>query len=286
MLKVLVTGSNGQLGNELKLLGQHLPEFEFLFTDYPELDITNSFAIRSLMNNFNPDWVINCAAYTAVDNAEQEPDKAMLLNAVAPGMLAEGCTETGARMIHISTDYVFDGKNFRPYREDHAKIPAGVYAKSKSEGEDIVLEKCRSAIIIRTSWLYSAFGGNFVKTIRRVGEEKESIKVVADQIGSPTWAHDLAEAILTLIRLNAEPGIVHFSNEGVCSWFDFARAIIELSGLRCTINPTDSAGYPLPSPRPFYSVLDKTKFVTLTGQTIPYWRDSLKKCIALLDEQS
>jgi len=286
MQKILITGSNGQLGNELKLLSEHLPEMEFLFTDYQELDITDPAAIRSIMNNFNPDWVVNCAAYTAVDKAEQEPQKVMLLNAAAPGFLAEGCSETGARMIHISSDYVFDGKNFRPYREDHIKKPSGVYARSKSEGEDIVLGLCKSAIIVRTSWLYSTFGGNFVKTIRRVAKEKDEIKVVADQIGSPTWACDLAGAIVTLIGKNAEPGIIHYSNEGVCSWFDFARAIVEISGLECTVNPTDTAGYPLPSPRPYYSVFDKKKFVTLTGQTIPYWRDSLKKCIALLNEQS
>lgn len=286
MLKILVTGSNGQLGNELRLLSKQLDQIEFLFTDFQELDITDPIAIHSLIDSFRPAWVINCAAYTSVDKAEKEPDFTRLLNTVAPGFIAETCSETGARMIHISTDYVFDGKNFKPYREDHAKNPAGVYAKSKSEGEDIVLEKCHTAIIIRTSWLYSSFGENFVKTIRRVGKERGLLKVVADQIGSPTWAHDLAEAILTLINLQAEPGIFHYSNQGVCSWFDFAKAIVELSDIRCDVNPTDTAGYPLPSPRPYYSVFDKTKFTSLTGQTIPYWRDSLKKCIALLHEQS
>ena len=286
MLKILVTGSNGQLGNELRLLSEELTDFEFLFTDYQELDITDPDAILRCLNDFNPDWVINCAAYTAVDKAEQEPEKAALLNTAAPGFLAEACSETGARMIQISTDYVFDGKNFKPYREDHPKNAAGVYARTKSAGEDIVMEKCSSAIILRTSWLYSTFGANFVKTIRRVGKERGELKVVADQIGSPTWAHDLADAIVRLITINANPGIFHYSNDGVCSWFDFAKAIIELSDIQCNINPTDTAGYPLPSPRPWYSVFDKTKFTTLTGQTIPYWRDSLKKCIALLNEQS
>jgi len=286
MSKILVTGSNGQLGSELKVLSEYRPEFSFLFTDYQELDITDPSAIHHILKSFNPEWVINCAAYTAVDKAEQEPEKARLLNAIAPGYLAEACTKQNVRMIHISTDYVFDGKNFKPYKEDHLKDPAGIYAKTKSEGEDFVIGKCPSAIIIRTSWLYSAYGLNFVKTIRRAGKERGELKVVADQIGSPTWANDLAQAMLTLIKLNAEPGILHFSNNGVCSWYDFANAIVELSDIECKVNPTDTAGYPLPSPRPYYSVFDKTKFSDITGQTIPYWRDSLKKCIALLDEQS
>jgi len=285
-MKVLVTGSKGQLGNELIRLSGECPDLEFLFTDFEELDITSQASVNKLFSEYLPSWIINCAAYTAVDKAEQEDEKAMVLNAEAPGILASEAAKVNARLIHISTDYVFDGKNHQPYRIDDIKNPLGVYAKSKALGEENVLKNCTSAIIIRTSWLYSQFGANFVKTIRKVGKERKELKVVADQIGSPTWAHDLAIAILNLIRIDVEPGIFHFADEGVCSWFDFAKAIIEFSEINCEVNATDTAGYPLPSPRPFYSVLDKSRYTQITGQSIPYWRDSLKKCIALLNEQS
>jgi len=285
-MKILVTGSNGQLGNELRLLAQYQTDLEFLFTDFEELDITDEVSIEKTISGFNPAWLINCAAYTAVDKAEQEPEKAMLINAMAPGLLAGIANKHNARMIQISTDYVFDGKNYKPYSEEHPKNPAGIYAQSKASGEDNVLKYSNKAIIIRTSWLYSAYGANFVKTIRKAGSERGQLKVVADQIGSPTWAHDLAEAILIMVKQNAEAGIYHFSNEGVCSWYDFAKAIIELSAIQCVVNPVDTAGYPLPSPRPYYSVFDKSKYARVTQESIPYWRDSLKKCIALLNEQS
>ncbi|NTW23928.1 MAG: dTDP-4-dehydrorhamnose reductase [Lentimicrobium sp.] len=285
-MKILVTGSNGQLGNELRLLAQHHIELVFLFTDFEELDITDEVSVEKTFSAFNPDWIINCAAYTAVDKAEQEPEKAMLINAQAPGLLAIIANKHNTRILQVSTDYVFDGKNYKPYGEDHPKNPSGTYAISKAAGEDNVLKNSKAAIIIRTSWLYSAFGANFVKTIRKAGRERGQLKVVADQIGSPTWAHDLAEAILIMVIRNAEAGIYHFSNEGVCSWYDFAKAIIELSDIQCVVNPTDTAGYPLPSPRPYYSVFDKSKYTSITQQSIPYWRDSLKKCIALLNEQS
>ena len=285
-MKVLVTGSNGQLGNELRLLARLTPEIEFLFTDLDELDITDRSAIENTFSDFKPSWLINCAAYTGVDKAEQEPEKAMLINAFAPGLLAEIASKQNTRLIHISTDYVFDGRSNKPYREEEAIVPLdSVYAKSKADGEKNVISNCPLAIVIRTSWLYSSFGNNFVKTIRRVGLEHGELKVVADQIGSPTWAHDLAEAILNLIELNADAGIFHFANEGICSWYDFANAIVELSGIECIVNPTDTESYPLPSPRPFYSVLDKSKYKAFTRKSIPYWRDSLKKCIALLNEQ-
>jgi dTDP-4-dehydrorhamnose reductase len=285
-MKVLITGSKGQLGNELNRLSGEYPEIEFLFTDFEELDITSQASVNKLFSEYLPSWIINCAAYTAVDKAEQEAEKAMVLNAEAPGILASEAAKVNARLIHISTDYVFDGRNHQPYRIDDIKNPLGIYAKSKALGEDNVLKNCTSAIIIRTSWLYSQFGANFVKTIRKVGKERKELKVVADQIGSPTWANDLAIAILNLIRIDVEPGIFHFADEGVCSWFDFAKAIIEFSEINCEVNATDTAGYPLPSPRPFYSVLDKSRYTLTTGQSIPYWRDSLKKCIALLNEQS
>lgn len=285
-MKLLVTGSNGQLGNELRLLARNHTDLTFLFTDFEELDITNEVSVENTFSSFNPDWIINCAAYTAVDKAEQEPEKAMLINALAPGIMAGIANKHNARMIQISTDYVFDGKSYKPYSEDYPKNPSGSYALSKAKGEDNVLKNSKDSIIIRTSWLYSAFGANFVKTIRKAGRERGQLKVVSDQIGSPTWALDLAEAILLMVKQNAEAGIYHFSNEGVCSWYDFAKAILELSDIQCIVNPTDTAGYPLPAPRPFYSVFDKSKFTRLTQQSIPYWRDSLKKCIALLNEQS
>jgi dTDP-4-dehydrorhamnose reductase len=284
-IKILVTGSNGQLGNELRLLAATHPEMEFLFTDVEELDVTLSEKVRETVWSIQPQWLINCAAYTSVDKAEQEPEKAFLLNEQAPAFLAGAALEVDARMIHISTDYVFDGRNYKPYGEDEEPNPLGQYAKSKTAGEKKVLEICEKAIIVRTSWLYSAYGANFVKTIRRVGKNHGELKVVADQVGSPTWAHDLAEAILLLIQLNAEPGIVHFSNEGACSWYDFAQAIVEFSGMDAQVKPTDTAGYPLPSPRPYYSLLSKSKYNSITKKCAPYWRDSLKKCIALLNEQ-
>lgn len=283
--KILVTGSNGQLGSELRLLSEIHPEINFSFTDFEELDITHANKVNEAVQSFMPQWIINCAAYNAVDKAEEEPEKAFLLNAEAPAILARAAQGFGARFLHISTDYVFNGRNYRPYNEDDTVSPLGQYAKSKAEGEKQALQHCDTAIVVRTSWLYSAYGANFVKTIRRVGQNHAELKVVADQIGSPTWAHDLAEAILLLIQTNAEPGIVHFSNEGVCSWYDFAKAIVELSGMDTDVKPTDTAGYPLPSPRPYYSVLNKSKYNLITHQLAPYWRDSLKKCIALLDDQ-
>ncbi|MDY0104040.1 MAG: dTDP-4-dehydrorhamnose reductase [Lentimicrobium sp.] len=283
--KILVTGSNGQLGNELRLLAATHPEMNFLFTDVDELNITHPDKVQETMRLFKPQWLINCAAYTSVDKAELEPELAFLLNAEAPGILATAAHKAGARMVHISTDYVFDGRNYKPYEEDDALNPLGQYAQSKAKGEQNVLSHCEKAIVIRTAWLYSTFGANFVKTIRRVGKDHGELKVVADQVGSPTWAHDLAEAILLLIQLNAEPGIIHFSNEGACSWYDFACAIVEFSGLDAKVKPTDTAGYPLPSPRPYYSLLNKSKYSQITNQSVPYWRDSLKKCIALLNEQ-
>ena len=284
--KILVTGSNGQLGSELKLLSEKHPEIDFTFTDFEELDITQADKVTDAVQFLMPQWIINCAAYNAVDKAEEEPEKAFLLNAEAPAILARAAHGFGARLLHISTDYVFNGRNYKPYNEDDAVSPLGEYAKSKAEGEKQAMQHCDTAIVVRTSWLYSAYGSNFVKTIRRVGQNHAELKVVADQIGSPTWAHDLAEAILLLIQTNAKPGIIHFSSEGVCSWYDFAKAIVELSEMDAEVKPTDTAGYPLPSPRPWYSVLNKSKYNLITHQLPPYWRDSLKKCIALLDDQS
>lgn len=284
-MKLLVTGSNGQLGSELRLIAKNNPTHEFIFTDYQELDITKAEEVDRFIQELKPDYLINCAAYTAVDKAEQEQETAMKLNAGAVEILAKASISYAFRLIHISTDYVFDGKNHRPYTTEDQANPTGLYAKSKALGEKVALINPAN-IVIRTSWLYSAYGHNFVKTIRKAGKERGMLRVVADQIGSPTWAADLATAILKMIEFDVAGGIYHYTNEGVCSWYDFATAIVELSEIKCKVDPTDTAGYPLPAPRPFYSVLDKSKYATIVGEHPPYWRESLKKCIALLNEQS
>lgn len=283
-MRILVTGSNGQLGNELKQLSTN--GHEFLFTDFIELDITQQIMIDSVCKEFAPHQIINCAAYTNVDRAETDSDAAFALNADGPELLALGAKKCGARLIHISTDYVFNGKNYKPYTESDIPEPAGVYARSKAAGEEKVMQANPQSLIIRTSWLYSAYGHNFVKTIRKAGASHGQLKVVSDQIGSPTWGHDLAVATLKLAEMGNESGIVHFSNNGVCSWYDFALAIVEFSGIHTHVYPTDTAGYPLPSPRPYYSVLNKNKYESITKSNIPHWRQSLKKCIKILDEQS
>lgn len=282
-MRILVTGSNGQLGNELKQLSNQ--GHEFLFTDFLELDITQQVMIDGVCKEFAPHQIINCAAYTNVDRAEQEPGVAFSLNGDGPALLALGAKKCGARLLHVSTDYVFSGKNYKPYVEEDVPDPAGVYARSKAAGEIKVLENNPESLIVRTSWLYSAYGHNFVKTIRKAGRNHGELKVVADQIGTPTWGHDLAKALLLLAELGNQSGIVHFSNQGVCSWYDFALAIVEFSGIDTRVCPTDTEGYPLPSPRPYYSVLNKNKYELLTRTSIPHWRQSLKKCIKILDEQ-
>ncbi len=285
-MKILVTGSNGQLGNHFKLIDNNLSNTEFLFTDLPELDITNEGEVERVLNDFNPDLVINCAAYTAVDKAEQEIEKCNLLNAEAPAILAKLTDKRKIRLIHISTDYVFGGDGSLPYKEDHPKNPHGVYAKSKSLGEDLVLKNNPQSIIIRTSWLYSVYGNNFMKTVLRVCREKGSMRVVCDQTGTPTWAGDLVDGIMTLIQQNASAGIYHYSNEGVCSWYDFAKAIVELSGIDCSVQPILTVDYPTPVTRPNYSALDKTLFRKTTGLEIPWWFDSLKKCLQQLNDST
>lgn len=272
---LLVTGANGQLGNELKPL---LPDA--IFTDSDMLDITNSAAVEKFVRENNIDTIINCAAYTAVDRAESEPEQATFVNSIGPNNLAK----TGAKLIHISTDYVFDGKNYRPYVETDPTDPQSVYGKTKHMGEVAVMESATTAIIIRTSWLYSSFGNNFVKTMRRLGDERDSLNVIFDQVGTPTYAADLAAAIVQIIP-QIKPGqkeIYHFSNEGVCSWYDFAAEIMKVSGLRCVVNPIMGKDYPLPAPRPFYSVLNKAKIRADFGIEIAHWSDALRRCIDLL----
>jgi dTDP-4-dehydrorhamnose reductase len=281
-MKILITGAKGQLGNELKLLGKKYPDFQLTFTDVEELDITDMQAVSAFFDKLHPDVIVNCAAYTAVDKAEQEPDLALKINALAVRNLSNACGEFNALFIHISTDYIFNGKGYRPYVETDTPEPVSSYARSKYAGETQMLSSCRNGIILRTSWLYSAFGNNFVKTILKYGKERGNLNVVYDQIGCPSYAKDLAAAILEIIpKLTDHEGveIFHYTNEGVASWYDFAKAIIEFSGIKCLINPVETKDYPLPAERPFYSVLNKAKFKERFGIEIPYWRDSLEDCI-------
>lgn len=275
----LLTGGNGQLGTELSKL---LPDA--IRTDVDVLDITDEKSVKDFIKSYNIDTVINCAAYTAVDKAEDNIDLATKINVDGPKNLAK----SGAKIIHISTDYVFDGTGHKPYTTDDKTNPISVYGKTKLDGEKLVIENTKKPfIIIRTAWLYSQYGNNFVKTMRRIGAEKKSINVVADQIGSPTFAGDLATAIVQILpQMNINnSGIYHFTNMGVCSWYDFATEIMEQSGLNCVVNPINSSEYPTRATRPFYSVLDKTKIQKTFGLNIPYWKTSLVKCIKQLESQ-
>lgn len=286
--RILVTGANGQLGNELRSLSTAYPQFDFVFTDIDELDITNEGDICKVIDGNNISMAINCAAFTAVDKAESNPEKARLLNAVAPGMLACAINKSGGEMIHISTDYVFSGERWQPYTEDCSTNPQSVYGITKLEGEHRVAEYCKKSVIIRTAWLYSSYGNNFVKTMLRLGKEKESLNVVFDQVGTPTYARDLAKAILAIASSTEKKyGTFHFSNEGVTSWYDFTKAIHRIAGIStCQVNPIRSKDYPTPATRPSFSVLDKTAIKQAYGIEIPYWEDSLRECITLLAEQN
>ena len=277
----LITGANGQLGTELS---KRLPNA--IYTDVNELDITDELAVRRFVVLNKIKTIINCAAYTAVDKAEDNIDLATKINVDGPANLAK----TGAKIVHISTDYVFDGTAHKPYSPDSTKDeinPISIYGKTKFAGEVKVLRYAINSVIIRTAWLYSPYGNNFVKTMRRLGAERESINVVADQIGTPTYAGDLADAIVKILpQINLKNrGIYHFTNMGVCSWYDFATEIMELSGLKCKVNPISSAEYPTRAKRPFYSVLDKSDIQKTFGIEIDHWKKGLVKCIKELDAQ-
>jgi dTDP-4-dehydrorhamnose reductase len=287
MAVILITGSNGQLGNELKVVSKNFYGYDFIFTDIDTLDITNYDQTSEFIKKTGPDWIINCAAYTLVDKAESEPDKAMLINGIAVKNIAESIKGSECRFIHISSDYVFDGKSNMPYNENVSTNPPSAYGKSKLEGEKHALQH-HGSMIIRTSWLYSSFGNNFVKTILRLGAEKESLNVVFDQTGTPTYAADLAEAIMTIVsgvirnQLAMNAGIYNYSNEGVCTWYDFASEIILEAGLPCKILPVLSHEFKQIATRPTYSVMDKSKIKENYRLSIPHWRTSLLKCIKLL----
>jgi dTDP-4-dehydrorhamnose reductase len=287
MKKILVTGSKGQLGQEIALISANYPGLEFFFHDVDTLDILDPSQIKQFFLKEKPDYVINCAAYTAVDKAETDREAAYAINSTGVINITDACMESGCRMFHISTDYVFDGTISTPLREDDTTHPVGVYAKSKFEGERYSLEH-EGTIVIRTAWLYSTFGNNFVKTILRLGKERPEVSVVYDQVGSPTYAGDLAFAILTIISkveegtVEFEPGLFHFSNEGACSWYDFAKEIIANAALPCNIKPITTEQYPTPAKRPAYSVFSKDKIKKTYGITIPWWKDSLDGCVKKL----
>lgn len=290
-MQILVTGAYGQLGSEIKLLQENYPDWEFCFTDVDSLDITNELAVQDFFSENKFDFVVNCAAYTAVDKAESDEETARLVNTVAPKILATKAKAFGAKLIHVSTDYVFAGDACTPYIETDKTNPQGAYGRTKLEGEKNVLAENPNSIVIRTSWLYSTFGNNFVKTMLRLGKERGELNVVFDQVGSPTYAADLAETILSIIDSTAKseknfvPGIYHFSDEGVASWFDFALAIFNFARVDCDVKPVLSGQFPTPTKRPHYSVLDKAKIKNTYGIAIPYWRDSLKECIKRLGDK-
>ena len=282
-MNILITGCNGQLGNEMQLLEKVNPQHTYFNTDVAELDITDESAINQFVSDNAIDGIVNCAAYTAVDKAEDNQELCRKLNTVAPGYLAAAIEKRGGWMIQVSTDYVFDGTNHTPYTENDPTCPNSVYGATKLEGELAVQKACKKTMVIRTAWLYSTFGNNFVKTMIRLGKEKPELGVIFDQIGSPTYARDLAVAIFAAINQGIVPGIYHFSNEGVISWYDFTKAIHRISGITtCHVRPLHTAEYPTPAHRPHYSVLDKTKIKQTYGIEIPYWEESLKECIEKL----
>jgi dTDP-4-dehydrorhamnose reductase len=283
MTKILVTGANGQLGSEINKISGQFAGLEFCFTDVAELDITNPEKVAEFLSGFKPDFLVNCAAYTNVDKAETDVATATLLNATAVGILAEQSAKTGCKMIHVSTDYVFDGNGPRPYREDDRVDPQSAYGRTKLEGELLCRKLNPESLIIRTSWLYSVFGNNFVKTMVRLGNERSELGVIADQIGTPTNAADLASAILTIISSVKSgekafvAGTYHYSNEGVASWYDFTKAIFDITKIDCLVKPIATEDYPSLVQRPAYSVMNKSKIKLIFGLQIPHWRDSLSE---------
>ena len=282
-MRILITGRNGQLGNEMQLLEKTNPQHTYFNTDVAELDITDQQAVETFVSENDIEGIVNCAAYTAVDKAEDNQELCRLLNTVAPGYLAAAVGKRGGWIIQVSTDYVFDGTKHTPYVETDPVCPNSVYGSTKLGGEESVLKNCQNAMIIRTAWLYSTFGNNFVKTMIRLGQEKPELGVIFDQIGTPTYARDLAVAIFAAINQGVKPGIYHFSNEGVISWYDFTKAIHRIAGIKgCHVRPLHTEEYPTPANRPHYSVLDKTKIKQTYGIEVPYWEESLEECIEQL----
>jgi dTDP-4-dehydrorhamnose reductase len=287
MAIILITGANGQLGSEIKKVSKSYYGYDFIFTDIDELDLSDARHTADFIKKNEPDWIVNCASYNLVDKAENESEKAMLINSTAVRNISDTIKGSDCRLIHISSDYVFDGRSNVPYNENSVTDPQNIYGKSKLEGEKAA-QIHNGSMIIRTSWLYSSFGSNFAKTILSKAKEKAALNVVFDQTGTPTWAADLATAIMQIIssvirnQVAFNAGIYHYSNEGVCSWYDFATAIVEEAGLVCKVLPILSKDYPVAAQRPSYSVLDKTKIKENYNLDIPHWRSSLNKCIKQL----
>lgn len=287
MPNILVTGANGQLGSEIQALVPHY-QGKYFFTDKTQLDITSKTSIESFVTENAIDIIINCAAYTAVDKAEEDEKNTDKVNHLATEYLAQVVKDHDLKMIHVSTDYVFDGRNYKPYTEEDPVAPNGVYGKTKLDGERAMQRiNPSNSIIIRTSWVYSSFGANFVKTMLRLGEERDELGVIFDQVGSPTYARDLAKTILEILSKlkNENVEIYHYSNEGVLSWYDFAKTIMQMANLECNINPIESKEYPTPAKRPHYSALNKSKIKKRFDLNIPYWKDSLKECLEKLGEK-
>ncbi len=290
--RILVTGANGQLGSELRELSAKYTDYEFTFTDVAELDITNIDSLNAYFQSQPKfDFLINCAAYTAVDAAETNQELAFKLNTTAVDMLVEMAGKYGFFLIQISTDYVFDGEKNRPYDEEDVPIPSSIYGKTKNDAERLILYSDIRAIVIRTAWLYSTYGKNFVKSMIKYGTERDELNVVFDQVGTPTYARDLADAILQILpQLQAMPkpypDLFHYTNEGVCSWYDFTQHILRHENINCRVNPIRSEQYPTPAKRPAFSVLDKSKIKTKFGITIPYWTDSLDVMLKKLKEMN
>lgn len=287
-MTLLITGSNGQLGNEMRVaLENNHPDIRTFYTDVDTLDITDIEQLDAFVADKQITHIVNCAAYTAVDKAEDDEATAAKVNVDAVKNLGIVATRHRAHLVHISTDYVFDGTSCKPYTEDMPVCPTNVYGRTKLAGELQLHEVCPDAVVIRTAWLYSSFGNNFVKTMLRLGREKSELNVIFDQVGTPTYAADLAHAIISIVTSDVwKPGTYHFSNEGVCSWYDFTRMIHCIAGIQCKVMPIESSAYKARTPRPHYSVLNKTKIKETFAIEVPYWIDSLRKCIAILEQKA
>jgi len=286
MNTILITGSHGQLGNEMQQAAISFPAFNFLYTDVEDLDICDKAALSDFVKANKVNIIVNCAAYTAVDKAEDDVALCYKINSDAVRNIGEVASENNLKVVHVSTDYVFDGTNYLPYNEDQPVCPATVYGKSKLAGEQALMETCKQAVILRTAWLYSSFGNNFVKTMMKLGTDRDSLNVIFDQVGTPTYAADLANTILKVLSHETfVPGIYHFSDEGVCSWYDFTKSIHRIAGITCNVQPIETKDYPARTPRPHYSVLNKAKIKSTYGMVIPHWEESLVRCIDILKQK-
>ena len=290
---ILVTGSTGQLGQSIQSIRADYLDYDFVFASREQLDISDETCITGFFENNSFDIIINCAAYTAVDKAESEPELANQVNNFAVQRLANLAKNYELKLIHISTDYVFSGELYRPYLETDEVAPSGVYGRTKLQGEQAIQKTLKNrALIIRTSWVYSEYGNNFVKTMMKLGQERKSLNVIFDQVGTPTYSKDLANAIMTIIQSQEfnqakfKTNVVHFSSEGICSWYDFAKTIFELTGIQCQVSPIETKEYPTPAKRPHYSVLSKAKIKKTYHLAIPYWKDSIKHCLTALQDKA